>query len=292
MESAMNTILGVITDWSLAGQVLSRARQLGKAHGARVCLYCPVTDQLEEMNRYIGFDNYQAVKEEILADNRARLEQLIGDLDIDAVLDWQVHPYQGVAAQAESCSATLIVMAMNEHHVIGDLLHRADDWHLLRAAPCPVLLLSRSDHPFRSVVAAIDSLDESEASQGLAARVLDAARALADVMQLPLTVISVVPDPVYVYGDMAASPLMLDYRAQAERTARHNQVTLLARFGVKAERQVVEVGPVARVLEEAAADAGILVLGTLANKGWKGWVIGNTAERILSRVVGDMLVVN
>src|SRR5690606_38877520 len=109
MESAMNTVLGVITDWSLADQVLSRARQLGKAHGARVCLYCPVTDQLEEMNRYIGFDNYQAVKDEILADNRARLEQLIGDLDIDAALDWQVHPYQGVAAQAESCSATLIV---------------------------------------------------------------------------------------------------------------------------------------------------------------------------------------
>ena len=288
----MNPVLGVITDWELASQVLTRARQLGKASGARVRLYCPVSDQLEEMNRYIGFDNYQAVKDEILTESGNRIEQLVGDLDIDTALDWQSHPYQGVAAQAESCSASLIVMAMSEHSIIGDLLHKGDDWHLLRDAPCPVRPLSRSDHPFRSVIAAVDSLDESEENQSLAARVLDEARALADAMKLPLTVISVVPDPAYVYGDMAASPLMLDYRTQAESTARHNQGTLLARLGVRAERQVVEVGPVALVLEEAAADAGILVLGTIANRGWKGLVIGNTAERILSRVGGDMLVVS
>ncbi|MFA5493462.1 MAG: universal stress protein [Porticoccaceae bacterium] len=288
----MNTVLGVITDWELAGQVVVRTRQLASAYGARVCIYCPVTDQLEEMNRYIGFDNYEAVKEEILADNRSRLDHLVGEEDIDMALDWQSHPYKGVALQAEERSASLIVMAMNEHHVIGDLLHKADDWHLLRAAPCPVLLLSRSQHPFRSVVAAVDSLDESEANQALSARVLDEGRALADVMKLPMTVISVVPEPTYIYGDMAASSLLLDYRGQAENAARQNQRALLARLGVKSERQMVAVGPVEKVLEEAVADAGILVVGTISNKGWKGLLVGNTAERILSRVNGDMLVVN
>ncbi len=288
----MNTILGVITDWNLAPQVLERTRQLAKAYGARVCLYCPVTDQLEEMNRYIGFDNYDAVKEEIMADSRDRLEQLVEGEDMETVLDWQSHTYKGVASQAEEWSAVLIVMAMSEHHVVGDLLHKADDWHLLREAPCPVLLLSRSEHPFRSVVAAVDCLDDSEANQSLNARVLDAARALADTMKLPLTVTSVVPDPGYAYGELAMSKLMVEYRQHAEASVRQVQTQLLARLGIQAERQQVAVGAVERVLEEAVADAGILVIGTIANKGWKGFFIGNTAERILSRVEGDMMVVS
>lgn len=288
----MNTILGVVNDWELAPRVLQRARQLAKAYGARVTMYCPVSDQLEEMNRYIGFDNYEAVKEEILEDNRARLEQLIGDEDIDTEIDWRSHPYQGVAHHAEQCSASLIVIGMSQHHVIADLLHKADDWHLLREARCPVMLLSRSEHPFRTVIAAVDSLDESEENQSLSARVLDQAKALADVMHLPLTVVSVVPDPAYVYGDMAASPLMADYRSQAEAAARHNQNGLLARLGIRADRQVILVGRVESALKETVSDAGLLVLGTIAKKGWKGFFIGNTAERILSRLDGDMLVVN
>lgn len=288
----MNTILGVINDWDLAAQVLQRARQLAKAYGARVCMYCPVSDQLEEMNRYIGFDNYDAVKEEIMEDSRSRLEQLVGDDDIDTALDWQSHPYKGVAQQAEQCSASLIVIGMSQHHLLADLLHKADDWHLLRETPCPVLLLSRSEHPFRSVVAAVDCLDESEENQSLSARVLDQAKALADVMKLPLQVVSVVPVPAYIYGDMAATPLMADYRTQAENAARHNQKTLLARLGIRADRHSVLVGPVEAALQEAVADAGLLVLGTIAKKGWKGFFVGNTAERILSKVGGDMLVVN
>jgi len=288
----MNTILGVINDWELASQVLLRTRQLAKAYGAKVCLYCPVTDQLEEMNRYIGFDNYQAVKDEILAENQERLDQLAEGQDVDTVLDWQAHPYQGVAQQAEKRSSVLIVMAMSERHALGDLLHKADDWHLLREAPCPVLLLSRSEHPFRSVVAAVDCLKDSEHTQTLNARVLDEARALANTMGLPLSVISVMPDPGYAYGDLAASRLMVDYRNHAETVVREAQNQLLARLGITVERQLVAIGAVEKELEKAVEDAGILVIGTIANKGWKGFFIGNTAERVLTRVKGDMLVVN
>lgn len=288
----MNTILGVINDWELAPQVLVRTLQLARAYGAKACLYCPVTDHLEEMNRYIGFDNYDAVKDEILADNQERLDQLVQGQNVETILDWQAHPYQGVASQAEALSAVLIVMMMSEHHALSDLLHKGDDWHLLREAPCPVLLLSRMEHPFRSVVAAVDCLKDSEHTQALNARVLDEARALADTMKLPLSVISVMPDPGYAYGELAASKLIVEYRSHAESVVREAQNQLLARLGVTAERQIVAVGAVERELEKAVEDAGILVIGTIANKGWKGFFIGNTAERLLTRAKGDMLVVN
>lgn len=289
----MNTILGVITDWDLASQVFNRAKQFAKAYSARLRIYCPVSDQLEEMNRYIGFDNYESVKQEILAEANRRLEALVGDdQNIDWRVDWQTHRYKGVAEQAESHSADLIVMTMSQHHILADLLHKADDWHLLREAPCPVMLLSRAEHPFKSVVAAVDSLDESEEHQSLNGRILDEAQSLSKMMALPLQVISVVPDPAYIYGDMSATTLMVDYRTQAVNTARDNQSALLSRLGISPDKREVMVGRVEAVLEEAVKDTGILVLGTIANKGWKGFFLGNTAERILGRIEGDVLVVN
>jgi nucleotide-binding universal stress UspA family protein len=45
------------------------------------------------------------------------------------------------------------------------------------------------------------------------------------------------------------------------------------------------------VLAQLAADA-LLVIGSVANKGLKGLVLGNTAERVLHHVTTEMLVVN
>jgi universal stress protein E len=288
----MNVVLAVISDWSLAEITVQRASQLAKAIGAGVVVYCPVSDQLEEMNRYIGFDNYEALRDELLAENRQRAELLVENTDWDYVVNWQPHRYRGIAQQVAENSAVLVVMAMSEHSVVGDLLHKPDDWHLLRQAPCPILFVSRKEHPINAVVASVDCLDESDDNLALNGRILDQAKSLSELMQLPLEVVSVVPDPAYLYADLSTSAIMADYRKQAQEVANVAQSRLLSRFGVKAARQRVAVGRVERVLEEAVAQSGLLVVGTLANKGLKGLIIGNTAERIISHVSGDLLVVN
>lgn len=288
----MHTLLAVITDWDLAEPVLNRASQLARAYGAELVVYRPVHDQLEEMDRYVGFDNFETLQEEILEENRSRMAGLLEGRDLDYEVEWQSRVYRGIADKAEQTSADMIVVAMDEHSVLGDLLHRPDDWHLLRDAPCPVLLISRHEHPLKAVVAAVDCLDDSEANLHLAARVLDQGRALADAMDLPLDVVSVVPDPVYAYADIAASAAAADFRTQAEKTALTMQGELISRLAVTVDRRRVVSGAVVSVLEEAIADAGLLVLGTLAKRGIRGLFVGNTAERILRHVDGDMLVVN
>jgi universal stress protein E len=73
--------------------------------------------------------------------------------------------------------------------------------------------------------------------------------------------------------------------------ARFAQQALLARIGLHADAVRVESGRVEDVVTELAAD-GLLVIGSAANKGLKGMVMGNTAERILHRMTTEMLVVN
>lgn len=290
----MGKVLAVINSWPNAERILDRARQIAGAIQGEAVVYCPVSSALEEMNRYIGFDNFDEAKDALVADCRTRLEELPGIDQMDVELEWQPAPYRAVAYRAETLSAELIVMAVSQHSVIGDFLHKPDDWHLLRDAHCPVLILGNEACKYRSVVVAVDVLEDSDAHLVLNARVLDQGKTMAETLGLPLKVFSIVPDPSYVFSDLSAtdSVLMASFRSQAENEARKQQQQLLGRYGIHAQECRVMTGMVEKVLQQVLAEEGLLVLGTIANKGLRGFFLGNTAERLLQHLKGDMLVVN
>jgi len=290
----MRVVLAVINNLPYADRVLNKARLIARATRGRVHIYCPVSSEFEELNRYIGFDNYDAVKEALLDEYRAQLEQLSDEDAGNAEIEWQSRPYRAVAEKAEQVSAEMIVMSASKHSAIGDFLHKPDDWHLLRDARCPVLILSGEERAYRSVVAAVDALEATDAHATLNARLLDNARLMAETLKLPLKVLSVVPDPAYIYSDFAASDsrAIVAFRSQAEATARERQAQILALYGIHAQQRSVRTGRVEDVLQEALTEDGLLVIGTIANKGLKGFFVGNTAERLLKHLEGDMLVVN
>ncbi len=290
----MKKILAVINFWPSADKVLRKAQAVAAAIHAEIYVYCPVSSEIEEMNRYVGFDNFDDVKAELLALSEARLEQLPGIDQLEYQVEWQSRPYQGVAAKAEELSAELVVMSLSGHSILGDFLHKPDDWHLLRDAKCPVLVVNEEDRPYHAVVAAIDALDGAEVHSALTARILDEAAMMSEMLRLPLKVVSVVPEPTYIYSDLVVidSMTIAKFRADAETIAAQCQAQILARSGVKVHSAQVVVGRVETELQKVLAEAGLLVIGTIANKGIKGVFVGNTCERLLRHLQGDMLVVN
>lgn len=290
----MKKILAVINFWPSAEKVLLKARAIASAIHAEVYVYCPVSSEIEEMNRYVGFDNFEDVKAELLALSEARLEQLPGIEQLDFQVEWQFRPYQGVAGKAEELSADLVVMSLSSHSILGDFFHKPDDRHLLRDAKCPVLVVNEEDRPYHAVVAAIDALDGAEDHSALTARILDRAAMMSEALHLPLKVISVVREPSYIYSDLVVvdSVAIAKFRLEAEDMAADYQAQILARMGVKPHSAQVVVGRVETELQKELAESGLLVIGTIANKGIKGVFVGNTCERLLRHLQGDMLVVN
>jgi universal stress protein E len=290
----MKKILAVINFWPNAEKVLRQARSVATAIQGEVHVYCPVSSEIEEMNRYVGFDNFDDVKAELLELSAAKLEQLPGMDQLESEVEWQSRPYQGVASKAEELSAELMVISMSGHSVLGDFLHRPDDWHLLRDAKCPVLVVNDEDRPYHAVVAAIDALDGAEEHSALTARILDKAVMMSEALHLPLRVVSVVPEPSYMYSDLVVidSIAIAKFRAEAEAMAAAYQAQILARMGIKAHSAQIVVGRVETELQKVLAESGLLVIGTIANKGIKGVFVGNTCERLLRHLQGDMLVVN
>ena len=74
--------------------------------------------------------------------------------------------------------------------------------------------------------------------------------------------------------------------------AEANLQDMLKSFGVTADAIEVKAGQVENVVTSEGESGGLLVIGSAANKGVKGFWIGNTAERILHHMQSDMLVVN
>jgi len=288
----LKKILAVITDWQTAPSVIDRSQLLAGGLAGDIVVYRPVHDQLEELNRYIGFDNYQELRDQILVDEQASMVTLLEGQKLESVLEWQSKPYVGIVSQAKRIDADMVIMAVSRHSVLGDLMLKPDDWHLVRDAPCPVLLITRKKHAVQSVIAAIDCLADVGESHALAGRILDRARAMADVTGVPLHVLSVLPDPAMISAVMNDSPVMLSFRDEAENMARSRQQKLIERIGVAVEKSHFSFGRLEEVLHETVTAEQLLVIGTSAHRGLWGIVHGNSAERLLHQLQGDMLVVS
>lgn len=285
----MKKVLAVIASWDDADQVLARARYLAQRLHTRCEVLRPVHAQVRELENYLDATAFGGIQEQILRAERERLDALRGD-DAGEVV-WCQRVYRAVVERAELIGAELILMSASRRGVLANLIHRADDWHLLREAPCPVLLLPGVPKPILSVIAAVDALSEGTEQELISERVLDAAAAFARAHAVPLTVVTVVPDPALLYASPVAVPGSERIVTELTERARTAQRTLLERIGLHADAGRVETGRVEDVVTELAAD-GLLVIGSVANKGLKGMVLGNTAERILHRMTTEMLVVN
>lgn len=287
----MDTILAVITDWDDAPAVLQRARYLSEKLHAEVELFRPVHARLGELNKYIGFDNFEVLRNDIISAENKLLADLNQGHGYHMRSEWCERVHSAIVTEAERTAAGLIVMMSSHHSLLANLAHAPDDWHLLRDAPCPVLMMTRSVGDIDNVVAAVDCLDDSDQQQTLSARVIDQARALALAYQVPLTVMTVVPDPALIYASMVNVPVSIDYLSEIEQRADAQLRVLLAHVGVTADTVLVKSGRVEDVLINTTGQ-GLLVIGSRANKGVKGLLLGNTAERVLNHMQGDLLVVN
>ena len=283
--------MAVITRWEDADRVLARTQLLAQQLHTDFSVFRPVHGQLSEMEKYVGLDDFEHLRDQIMSEERRLLAECCLGKTEDFHSEWSERVHVTVAKEAEQRGAGLVVTAASHHSVLGSLVHRADDWHLLRDVPCPILMLPETLLTPDKVVVALDSLEQDSEHQQLAERVLDSASAFARAFAVPLTAITVMPDPALIYANLVSVPFDTDFQERAKKAARESLEGLIARTGIKVDHIKIESGRVEESVSEAAK-GGVLVIGSAANKGLKGFLLGNTAERILQHMQTEMLVVN
>lgn len=265
-----------------------------------------VYDSIEELNRYVGFDNYAEVKQAILDEAEVKLRVLtdkFGDR-FSSTMHWGRRWHFSVVVEARNMSADLIVKAVHRHSRIAEFLHTPEDWHLLREASCPVWLVNDSTDKINKVVAAFSTLEETPEHRQLGERVVFKARDLAAALGVELHVISVIPDLLNSQAMIAPVPAMpgqfpyvlADMGEEALERAQQILSESLARIAVEADVSEVRTGFVDTEMADAVGATGVLVIGSAAARSIPGKVaaklFGNTSEKVIHHAHGDVLVVH
>ena len=183
---------------------------------------------------------------------------------------WSTDWYGSIMKSAEANNATVIMLPMLHKPSGRDRLFNESIWRLLRTASIPVLIVQReTDGKRKTVLAAVNEQSTGEDYQALNDLIIERSRWIAGMHGSELHLVN-------AYATSLEYP---DRGSLLQKTAIPSaNIHLLA-------GDPEEV--IAKVAEEINCD--ILVIGARARTSrWRG----NTAERIITKVNSDILVIN
>lgn len=173
----------------------------------------------------------------------------------------------------------------------------AVDMQLLRKCPCPVWLVSASASPHpRKILAAIDAGATDRAEVTLNRAIVDLALMVRDLEQAHLTLIYAWS--VYAHDVLHKRMSEREFAAFTD-AAKHTASDALRDFVLTLGEHRHGVTPALvegephEVVPDYAEHHGIdlVVMGTVARTGLAGFVMGNTAERVIGRLGRSILAI-
>jgi universal stress protein E len=234
----------------------------------------------------------------VAADRRRRLLDLASDVS-DTGLKFDV-----VVAIGDPATEITRTVICNEHDLV---IKTADGYStagrpfssvaksLLRLCPCPVWLLKPQIHgKFDRVLAAIDVESDDQQHVDLNRKILELAYSIARRNKAELHVVAAwqlwMEDAMRRHsGDDAVDVIRKNHEAKVRRAL---DELMQAPFSLNNEISVhLEHGPAASVIQNVAdeIEADLMVMGTVCRTGVAGFLIGNTAETVISDVTCSLL---
>ena len=184
-------------------------------------------------------------------------------------------------------------MVVKTVHKSGSLVHSPTDWDLLRTSPAPVLLTTkRRGNLSGNIVASLDLRQVDTKHRHLNCKVLEAAAGFAKLYDAKMHVVfaveisQVLRDLDIINERVSKAKVMKKVGPELER--------LLKPYHIPKSRVHTPVGKVGRVVSQVSRklNADLLVIGSYAHRAKQLVGFGNSAERIVTKALGDVLVVH
>ncbi|RLA48635.1 MAG: universal stress protein [Gammaproteobacteria bacterium] len=172
------------------------------------------------------------------------------------------------------------------------LVHTSTDWQLLRECPAPVLLVAEKKwHRARPVLVTLDLSSSMVSKRALNDKVLGIAKGLAGALDVELEIITAIEIPTLLSDLDLVDPIAFVKEAKEDMKSQIRK--LAAAHDIPESAFHCKRGPVEKVITSRAAKvrAQIVVMGTVARKGVRARLLGNTAERVLRHMKTDVMAI-
>lgn len=286
-------ILTIVDDVHTGGPAIERAGALARRNDARLTVAAcmePITlaaatpaDDLEQMLRAHYLEFLAGIAERNRsADLHVATRLLEGIPFLEIIREVMRGPHDLVVKEAEGDAR-------------GERLFGSTDLHLLRKCPCPVLLLRPDDRrPFTRVLAAVDPVGDDAAAE-LSATIIGLAASLAASDGAALDIVHCwdlgerSTKRRHVAGRLAT---LAAAEEQAHRERLAELVARLERRDAPMQTHLVHGDPRTAIVDFAQARSiDVIVMGTSSRSHIPGFLIGGTAEEVVSRVRSAVLAV-
>jgi universal stress protein E len=253
------------------------------------------------------------LQQQLVLDSSARLEALVAPYrDAGLEIETKVQcgtPSLEITQEVLRSGHDLVIKTAEDSRGLKRMLFGSTDRQLLRNCPCPVWVhKAGTASRYRRILAAIDpgaSTDmppdaqpEERTRLALSQLILQLAVSLAESEGGELHVLHVwsLFSEQFLRTAMGTSPEEVDRAVkQVEREHRRRLDALLAPFQAQHDVSRIHVikGDPGDVIPELAEREGIdlIVMGTVCRTGIAGFLIGNTAERVLNQIDAAVLTV-
>jgi nucleotide-binding universal stress UspA family protein len=193
----------------------------------------------------------------------------------------------------------VIKTAQGEGGLTG-MLFGSTAMHLMRKCPCPVWVVKQKENErYGRIIAAVDPDPSDEQTNKLNVKIMDLATSLAKLDESELLVIhawSLYGETILRGGVGRMDEAEIDQLVrEAETTHKERLNHLLQKYdlqGLNYHTHLIK-GEAGKVIPELAAKnrADLIIMGTQSRSGVAGFLIGNSAEKILHKANCSVLAV-
>ncbi|RUO65303.1 universal stress protein E [Pseudidiomarina planktonica] len=301
--STAKQILVVLDPHQQEQKALSRALYLARQLSAEVTVFLSIYDFAYEMTTMLAADERESMRSSLIADRKAWIIDIIDDMqantkysgvNIDIEVMWHNRPFEAIIKTAIQKPFDLIVKGTRQHEGFQNLIFTPTDWHLLRKAPCQVLMVK--DHAWQQqgkIIAAVHAGATDDDHVSLNERIITSACELAAQVNAQVHLVnSFPPAPMTVAMEIPEFDVT-DYSDSVKTNHEQALAELAAKHQIPGEQTHVVEGLPEQVVPELARklDAELVVLGTIGRSGLSAALLGNTAEHVLDQLQCDVLAV-
>ena len=211
------------------------------------------------------------------------------DQNVTLKVVWEKNIDRWITRQCAGDQYTGVIKTGNRSE---SLVHTSTDWQLLRECPAPLLLVAEKKwHRAKPVLVTLDLSSEVATKRKLNDKTLGIAKGLAAALGVELEIITAIEIPTLLSDLDLVDPAT--YAREAKEAMKPQIRKLAAAHDIPEKAFHCKRGPVEKVITSQAAKvrAQVVVMGTVARKGVKARLLGNTAEKVLRHMKTDVLAI-
>jgi len=289
----MNKILVIAHREDERPTAINKALQLAERYCADIHIMAFCHEEFEVIGGFSA-KQLEQVKQQIIDKRHQWIQNQIEQIDFSTInvtfdVEWQKEIYKSVLNELSTNNYQFIV---TQHHDTASFFHIPTEWYLIRESQIPIYIAREDKWASNStVLAAIDLKNDSAQGKLMQDQVLSTASDFAKTFNATLHCCFCFETPEILIDLDVIDQDRYQYDVREKYTP---QLQALAKeYNISKECVHVKFGKPEKCIASVATKSKThaVVIGSMARKGIKGKLVGNTAEKLTSYLHTDMLII-